>query len=59
MLEEDLLTYDKRYNFCGNKKDWERLNKLARKLGRPYSTSLLVRKFIREGLERMEKEKKK
>jgi len=56
MIEENLLAPNILVSFCANKDDWGRLLKLAKKLRRPYSASLLTRIFIREGLERMEKQ---
>lgn len=55
MIEESLLAPTELVSFRANKNDWRRLLELAKKMGRPYSASLLTRMFIREGLERMEK----
>lgn len=59
MIDEELLHPDTKVTIRFLGKDLKRLRELAKKTGRPYKVSLLIRLFVREGLERKEKEVKR
>lgn len=56
MIDEELLHPDIKIAIRFLSKDMKRLKALAKKIGKPYKVSLLIRLFVREGLDKREKE---